>query len=144
MHQLGRKRLFCARFLLGLRTMHAGGRDFCGRWREFGGSGDFRCCVRFQVRDFSDFLKRIKEEFYKNKVLECSGDRKALYRLVGDLIGKSHTPILPKRSSELDVATEFGNYFSTKVSKIRLSLDEVAERCDLSGLDATFDGDHGE
>ena len=124
--------------------MHAGGRDFCGRWREFGGSGDFRCCVRFQVRDFSDFLKRIKEEFYKNKVLECSGDRKALYRLVGDLIGKSHTPILPKHSSELDVATEFGNYFSTKVSKIRLSLDEVAERCDLSGLDATFDGDHGE
>ena len=137
MHQLGRKRLFCARFLLGLRTMHAGGRDFCGRWREFGGSGDFRCCVRFQVRDFSDFLKRIKEEFYKNKVLECCGDRK-------NIICKSHSSILPKRSSELDVATEFGDYFSTKVSKIRLSHDEAAERCDLSGLDATFDGVHGE
>ena len=64
-----------------------------------------------QVRDFSDFLKRTKEEFFKNKILECSGDRKALYRLVDVLIGKSHPPILPKRSSELDVATEFGDFF---------------------------------
>ena len=85
-----------------------------------------------QVRDFSDFLKRTKEEFFKNKVLECSGDRKALYRLVDVLIGKSDPPIIPKHSSELDVATEFGDYFSTKVSKIRISLDEAAKRCDLN------------
>ena len=67
-----------------------------------------------QVRDFSDFLKRTKEEFFKNKVLECSGDRGALYRLVDVLIGKSHTPILPKRSSELDVATNLATIFQRK------------------------------
>ena len=97
---------------------------------------DYEEYVR-KVRDFTDFLKRTTEEFYKNKVLECCGDRK-------NIICKSHSSILPKRSSELDVATEFGDYFSTKVSKIRLSHDEAAERCDLSGLDATFDGVHGE
>ena len=67
-----------------------------------------------------------KRTFNNNKVLEYGGDKRALFRLVDNLAGKEKSPILPKRSTPQDVAADFSSYFSTKVSKIRSSLDASA------------------
>ncbi|XP_046638649.1 uncharacterized protein LOC124316751 [Daphnia pulicaria] len=55
---------------------------------------------------YSEMLKAARTLFFSTEVRQCRGDMRALYRLVGDLMGSTTKPSLPTRSSDQEVADD--------------------------------------
>jgi hypothetical protein len=55
-------------------------------------------------------------------VEECP-DQKALFRLLNTLLHREHKPQLPSNESPEELLEKFSDFFKSKISKIRLSLD---------------------
>jgi hypothetical protein len=73
-------------------------------------------------------LKRVKSVHMQSEVAECGTNQRALYGLVNRLMGKSDVSSLPPLSSEQVLADNFGEFFTSKVSKIRAAIDASAKR----------------
>jgi hypothetical protein len=67
----------------------------------------------------------------QSEVAECGTNQRALYELVNRLMGKSDVSSLPPHSSEQVLADNFGEFFSSKVSKIRAAIDAAAKRSEV-------------
>ena len=76
---------------------------------------------------YSSSLNEARIESVKEQVTECSRDRRALFRLVGDLTGATAPPTLPDRPNLQETADEFSDFFASKISAMRSSLDRAAE-----------------
>ena len=58
---------------------------------------------------------------------DCIGDKRALFRLVGDLTGSTAPQLLPDRPCLQDTADDLGAFFASKISTIRSNLDRAAD-----------------
>jgi len=72
----------------------------------------------------SHTIRSTKANFYKKQVEECDGDQKKLFRVVDDLMHQKQAPALPSYSSADKLAEAFGEFFVSKIVKIRTKIDE--------------------
>ena len=80
-------------------------------------------------------VKRSKSSYFLDKINNCAGDQKKLFKVVDNLLGRTKATSLPTASSSLLLAEEFNQYFALKISKIRDDLDILKE----STTDVSFD-----
>ena len=91
-----------------------------------------------RLADFSTLLQRIKTEFFRGKVAELRGDRRALHQLIeGSIDCKRRAPVLPSQLDSKSLSAEFSNFFSSKVNKIRSALDSAVGSLFLPGSPST-------
>ena len=60
-----------------------------------------------------------KSNFYTNKILENKGNKKELFNVANGLMHRNKTKPLPTHIDPKELADDFADYFSTKISKIR-------------------------
>jgi hypothetical protein len=77
---------------------------------------------------YSVLLKRVKSVHMQSEVAECGTNQRALYGLVNRLMGESDVSSLPPHSSDQVLADNFGEFFTSKVSKIRAAIFAAAKR----------------
>ena len=58
-----------------------------------------------------DMVKKAKDEFYAQKVHECEGDQKKLYKIIDSLMGREKPNILPTASLNLLLTKNLNNFF---------------------------------
>jgi len=68
-----------------------------------------------RLKVYNKLLRNSKTSFIKSVVDENRGDKRALFRLVGDLMGNSKEQGTPSTQATVD---DFGSFFSSKVSSI--------------------------
>jgi hypothetical protein len=72
---------------------------------------------------FNAHVIKAKTAHFNNKVEDCGSDQKALFRVVNQLLGKNSELKLPSHDTVEDILDKFGNFFSSKIQKIRQDLD---------------------
>ena len=68
---------------------------------------------------------KTKTEFYLDKIKDCNGDQKQLFKIVDNLLGRGKPRQLPVSHSPLALAENFNEFFITKIQKIRTDLEEL-------------------
>ena len=68
-------------------------------------------------------IDRAKSEYYRGALQEA--DTKQAFKLVSNLLKNDMGSQIPSGESNLHIANEFANFFSSKVGKIRAELDSV-------------------
>ena len=64
-------------------------------------------------------LKDAKTNYYTELILNCEGDSKKLFRVVNSLCKERSVNLLPPHTSPLQLADDFGDFFCSKISRIR-------------------------
>ena len=70
-----------------------------------------------------DRVQQCKIEFYQNKWASCKGEQKKVASLVRTLMGGAESAPLPTSCSEDQLASEFMEFFQSKIVRIREELD---------------------
>ena len=78
---------------------------------------------RAEPRDYVNLCEQAKKEFYQNKIDECKGDPKTVYRVADKLMSKNDSLILPSHTDNEQLAESFSNYFDEKITNIRTVLE---------------------
>ena len=79
-----------------------------------------------KCREYHALIEKGKRNFIKNKITECGGDAKKLFRTTNQLIGASVDAVLPDHQSEEELAEDFNQFFVEKIEVIRSSIDVSA------------------
>ena len=79
------------------------------------------------VRAVVDRVSTRKVEYYGGLVASCGTNQKKLYTLFNNLMGKNRTRPLPAHASELQLASDFGDFFQTKIERIRRTFDTTLD-----------------
>ena len=58
-----------------------------------------------------DLVERARSDFYAQKIQECDGDQKKLYKVIDCLMGREKPKALPTSSSNLILAGTLNNFF---------------------------------
>ena len=66
---------------------------------------------------------RKKIQFCRSNINNAANSSKALYRTVNKLTGKNMQPVLPTAESDTALANTFGEYYTSKVKKIRHDIE---------------------
>ncbi len=85
---------------------------------------------RMYVRHRFNYTRAINDariRSVRDQVSECNGDKRALFRLVGDLTGSTTPQSLPVRPCLQDTVDDLSEFFASKISTIRANLDRAAE-----------------
>ena len=72
-----------------------------------------------------DTIRKSKENFFTNKITNCSSNPKMLYRELNYLLGRDKKCELPEHTSEKVLADNFKNNFIAKVDKISQSFPNI-------------------
>lgn len=78
--------------------------------------------LRMQQKDLAESIHRSKSTYYRNKIEESNGDRRGLFRVVNEVMLRSHIPRLPQHTAPTELAKRFANFFQEKMSNIRVGL----------------------
>ena len=70
-------------------------------------------------------IAKTKADFYLDKIKDCNGDQKQLFKIVDNLLGRGKPRQLPLSHSPLALAENFNDFFITKIQKIRTDLEEL-------------------
>ena len=94
-------------------------------WRKKGLTVLYETYINLLV-DFSTLLRRVKINYYREKIAELNGDSRSLHKLIDGSLCSLTRPcyvvsLIDNESKRL--AADFSNYYSSKVSKIRTALD---------------------
>ena len=84
-------------------------------------------------------IKTAKDEFYAQKVQECEGDQKKLYKVIDCLMGREKPKTLPTASSNLLSAEIFNDFLISKIRIIReqlTSLEPTVVEMSIQNLDS--------
>eukprot|EP00794_Sanderia_malayensis_P002898 gene2898-3350_t len=65
-----------------------------------------------------------KTKILSDKILKCKGDTRALYKTFNKITGSKSENQMPEGKSEDQLATEFAEFFTNKIQKIRDDLKE--------------------
>jgi len=76
-------------------------------------------------RALNKLVDKAKREYYAQKIDECSGDQKQLFKLVDTLLHKSKDTPLPMHESPEELANRLADFFVEKISKIRTHLADI-------------------
>ena len=91
------------------------------RWRENKLKQD-QIAYRTQCAAVAMKLHAAKTTYYSNKIAECKGDVKALYKITDKLLNCHHRPKLPSTDNTEHLPTQFLNFFEEKITNIRQKL----------------------
>jgi len=69
--------------------------------------------------------QKSKEIYYNGQVAECSGDQSKLFKIAESLLHTKGQTALPNHHSLPHLVNDFNNFFSDKIAKIRLDLDQA-------------------
>jgi hypothetical protein len=93
------------------------------KWRKTGLTVH-REAYKHQRDCVNDLVAKAKKLHYNKQVEECP-DQKALFRLLNTLLHRELKPQLPSNESLEELLQKFSDFFKSKISKIRLSLDST-------------------
>ena len=79
-------------------------------------------------RDLAKVVKEEQNKFYHKKFYMAQGDAKATYSIVNQLLNKTRTKALPEYTDELQLAHKFETYFSEKLRKLYIELDQGSNK----------------
>ena len=80
--------------------------------------------------EVKELVKKAKADFYVNKINECSGDQKQLFKIVDKLLGREKDHSLPRFIDAKLMAQTFNEFFVTKIANIRISLSALEDSTD--------------
>ena len=60
-----------------------------------------------------------KAKLTQQKITDCNGDRKKLFKIVDPLLGRTKTTVLPEYSDPATLASTINTFFIDKIDKIR-------------------------
>ena len=63
-----------------------------------------------------------KKSYFQKKIIDCSGDQKALYSMANRLMFKRKCTALPSHTDTGDLAQLFSSYFEQKIANIRAGM----------------------
>ena len=90
-------------------------------------------------RDYCVVINRLlcstKIAYYETHIAQCPHNSKAMFRTVNMLMGNKGGCPLPSHTSDLQLASDFSNFFTSKVSTIRESLNHIDTSNFVSPLD---------
>ena len=69
--------------------------------------------------DVKTAISNSKSEILENKISDCNGDQKKLFKIVDTLLGRNKHTTLPKYDSPLTMASVMNNFFIDKIDNIR-------------------------
>ena len=88
-------------------------------WRKHG-SDEYWLAYTDTRAEYGKLLKSEKSVIISNKVIQCGKNLKQLYSLVNNLLGtKVENPML-ENHTDLELANEFSEFFSSKIKKMIL------------------------
>ena len=94
-------------------------------------------------------ISKSKSVILQNKISDCNGDQKKLFKIVDTLLGRNKHTTLPKYDSPLTMTSVMNNFFNDKIDNIRaefplleanlpsyslLSMDSIMSVCPTSFL----------
>ncbi|KAJ8020005.1 hypothetical protein HOLleu_41824 [Holothuria leucospilota] len=109
-------------------------------WRRTGLTVDLQI-FQDTCRNVNKLLIQEKRLFYSNKITECGGDQKKLFKHTKHLMGMSADTILPTHRSVEHLANRFGDFFADKVEGIVVEMGESEVVADAMSSDCLFTGD---
>ena len=77
--------------------------------------------------EYKNMCNEAKINFYSEKVVECSGDQRQLYKLINNLTKGETSVIYPDSTSNETLSNEFATYFIDKIDKIMSDIDTIIE-----------------
>jgi hypothetical protein len=75
--------------------------------------------------ELKELICKTKSKFYLDKIKNCDGDQKQLFKIVDKLLGRGKSRALPEAHSHLSLAENFNDFFVTKIQKIRTDLEHL-------------------
>ena len=78
-----------------------------------------------------DQVRQCKVRFYQNEWASCRGDQRKLFLLVGRLMNGCVPALLPSSESDNQLASDFMNFFQSKIDQIRVLLDGTVDDMDF-------------
>ena len=73
-----------------------------------------------------------KTEHYGESITSCRGNTKQLFHLLNGILGRDSPMVMPSSVSNSRLASEFAQFFQSKVARIREQLDSVPDQDDYS------------
>lgn len=98
-------------------------------WRKTGLSVH-RDIFMTRREEVNNLIQQSKSDFYQNKISECQGNTKELFKVVNTLLGKSKAPALPSRPVA-QLVEDFSTFFITKVKDIKASINPLSSSTPL-------------
>ena len=101
--------------------------------RKFLHSRTLKYFENFQVQRnrYNHLLAQEKRLYYNSKIRECGRDTKSIQKVVDQLLYKNNSLVLPKSTSELELANSFCKFFSDKTELIRSNLPTIYTTIDI-------------
>jgi hypothetical protein len=76
-------------------------------------------------RKVNRLIEKAKKEYYAEKIEQCAGDQKELFKVVNKLLHKPQDNPLPTHETPEELANRFADFFVEKIRKIRQNLSEI-------------------
>ena len=77
----------------------------------------------------TSLIHEAKKEYYHNLVVEKHGDQKALFSVINNLrANRQENPLPAHEGSAQELAAEFSNFFSDKISKFHNDLISLQQQ----------------
>ncbi len=101
------------------------------RWRK-SGLEVHKLAYKDLCSNVKGLVANAKAKFYVQKIEDCEGDMKKLYKIVDGLLGREKPKVLPTASSDYTLAEYFSSFFISKILNIRQELADL--ECTLAKL----------
>jgi hypothetical protein len=94
------------------------------KWRSTGLTVH-RDIYRHHRNKTNSLISNAKKDHFNKKIDDCGTDQKALFKIVNQLLGNKSELKLPTHDSLEDLLTNFSEFFMSKISTIRQTLEEA-------------------
>lgn len=101
------------------------------RWRRLRSDPSRREYVVARSAVIEQVLHR-KTDYYRDQWISCGGDQKKVFSLLKNLLGRDTLVALPSSVSDSQLASDFSQFFQSKISRIREELDSVLVQDEFS------------
>ena len=102
-------------------------RKFERKWRKSKLTVDFEA-FREQKNKVNNTLMSMRKAFYSKLISENAKKPRELFKSINKALHRKEELPLPPDASESVLANRFSDYFESKISKIRMEIDQVSEQ----------------
>ena len=95
---------------------------------------------REQCRTVAKLVQSTKQSYYSAQITQCGRDQKKLFKLTRKLLGDTGKVILSPHTSPKDLAEQFSQFFSHKISTIRKTISSQNSQIETGEHDHAFQG----